>query len=80
MDTRNKLARYAHATWIGWMTYMFELSIKNGDGSVTIPKWAVDRWARQMETPYKKLIAKEKESDLLEADRMIEIYENKVKG
>jgi hypothetical protein len=70
---REKLAEYAHAAWSGWMKYLFEKSTVNADGTVTIPAWAVSRWQRQMNTPYEALPANEKESDGVEADRMIAI-------
>lgn len=70
---REKLAEYAHAAWSGWMEYLFEKSAQNADGTVTIPAWAVSRWQRQMNTPYEALPASEKESDGVEADRMIAI-------
>lgn len=70
---REKLAEYAHAAWSGWMKYLFEKSTQNTDGTVTIPAWAVSRWQRQMNTLYEALPANEKESDGVEADRMIAI-------
>jgi hypothetical protein len=38
-----------------------------------MPIWAVERWKRQMETPYTDLSEGEKESDRAEADKMLEI-------
>ena len=73
---REKLADYAHAAWSGWMKYMFSKSTKDGSGLVMIPASLVERWTRQMNTPYTELPENEKESDRLEADRMIEIYES----
>lgn len=73
INLREKLAEYAHNQWIGWMKYLFSKSIKNKDGTVTIPKWAVDRWERQINTDYKNLSEEEKISDRKEADGMIEI-------
>lgn len=70
---REKLADYAHDAWSGWMQYLFTKSKSNEDGSITIPKELVDRWARQMYTKYKNLPVNEKESDLAEADKMIKI-------
>lgn len=75
-STRERLADYAHAAWAGWMKYMFQKSEHNlVEGTVTIPAPLVNRWMRQMNTPYAELPESEKESDRLEADRMIEIYE-----
>ncbi|TES92014.1 MAG: hypothetical protein E3J94_03065 [Desulfobacteraceae bacterium] len=41
-------------------------------GTVTIPKWAVERWTRQMNAEYKDLPDDEKESDRAEADKVID--------
>jgi hypothetical protein len=73
MNTRERLAQYAHAAWSGWMEYLFSKSEQNADGSVTIPAWAVERWRRQAGTPYAELPATEQASDLAEADRMLAI-------
>jgi hypothetical protein len=72
-DVREQLAAYAHEAWSGWMRYLFEKSQANPDGTVTIPAWAVDRWRRQMDTPYAALPEAEKASDRAEADRMLAI-------
>lgn len=69
-----EIAELAHISWSGWMEYLFEKSKKNNDGTVTIPKWAVARWERQMNTDYEDLTEQEKESDRTEA----KIYINKM--
>lgn len=85
---REKLAAYSHDAWAGWMKYMFSkgtyrVVIANpGDEESTQDEWimplgAVERWQRQMNTPYAELSEAEKESDRAEADRMIEIMERK---
>lgn len=79
MSVREKLAEYAHTAWSGWMVYLFEKCEGGGtvDGvepiPVVIPGWAVERWQRQMNTPYADLPENEKESDRAEADRMLAI-------
>lgn len=78
MSKREELAEYAHAAWSNWMTYLFEkceLSERylSGEKAVVIPAWAVERWQRQMNTPYTELSEAEKESDRAEADRMLAI-------
>lgn len=70
---REKLAALAHDQWAGWMRHLFRKCPTNPDGTVTIPKWAVDRWIRQMNTDYHDLPEDEKESDRREADRYLKI-------
>jgi hypothetical protein len=78
METREKLADYAHRAWSGWMHYLFGKSIENFDGSVTIPAALVERWTRQMYTPYRELPENEQASDLKEADEILAIIEGKI--
>lgn len=70
---REEFAKYAHNQWNGWMKYLFEKGIDNPDGTHTMPKWAVDRWKKQMETPYDELSEQEKDNDRSEADGMIKV-------
>lgn len=66
------LAEYAHQAWSGWMEYLFsKCEPKFREGSLEIPSWAVERWKRQMTTPYTDLPDGEKESDREEARRML---------
>ena len=71
---REGLAEYAHKSWSGWMDYLFKLSTKNPDGTVTIPAGSVQRWERQARTAYNDLPESEKKSDLAEADKMIRVF------
>jgi hypothetical protein len=68
---REKLADLCHRQWSGWMTYLYGKCSSNPDGTLTIPAWAVARWARQMSTKYEHLPEVEKESDREEADRFL---------
>ena len=71
--TREGLAEYAHTAWAGWMRYQFSKAPLNEDGSWTMPAWAVERWQRQMSTPYAGLPESEKASDRKEADEILAI-------
>jgi len=71
---REALAAYAHGAWCRWMRYMWSKCTPNADGSLTIPAWAVDRWERQMSTPYVELPQGERASDRQEADAMLAIF------
>ena len=71
-----KLSDKEHDSWARWMKHLFNMSIKNPDGSVTIPKPFVDRWTRQMNTEYKDLSENEKESDRREIYEFISILKH----
>ncbi|KKM23418.1 hypothetical protein LCGC14_1615390 [marine sediment metagenome] len=68
------LAEYAHSAWSGWMIYMFAKCKYKRNGTLVIPKWAVDRWTRQMKIQYPDLPESEKGSDRKEAGVMIDIF------
>jgi hypothetical protein len=53
------------------MTYLFSKGAFNEDGTWTMPVWAVERWQRQVRTPYAELSEPEKDSDRDEADRVL---------
>lgn len=72
-ETREQLAEYAHEAWSGWMRYMFDKAPVNADGTWTMPAWAVERWRRQMSTPYSDLPEEEKGSDRAEADSILSV-------
>lgn len=72
-ELREQLAALAHDQWSGWMRYMFS---RCGPSSVSagqmyIPREWVERWQRQMDTPYAELSETEKDSDRKEADRVL---------
>jgi len=70
---REKLASLAHEMWSEWMKYLFSKCIQpTYNSTLIIPASAVNRWSRQMKTPYSELSEEEKESDRREADRMLE--------
>ena len=68
-----EFAALAHEQWSGWMAYLFEKSQENADGTVTTPAWAVERWKRQIATPYADLSPEEQESDRVEARKFLSI-------
>ena len=73
--SKEDLAEYCHdEQWSGWMKYLFEKTIEITGGHIVIPKWAVERWTRQMNTKYKDLPDEEKESDIKEAEAIINKY------
>jgi len=55
------------------MAYLFTRCDPMPDGGMAIPRWAVLRWKRQIDTDYSDLPGDEKKSDLAEADKMLGI-------
>ncbi len=69
-ELREELAALEHEQWAHWTDYfLFRLSI------LTEPAWKgeVERWQRQMQTPYAKLTDGEKRSDREWADKVLGI-------
>lgn len=68
------LAAYAHTAWSGWMSYMLpKLHIIASEVCIATQESYLDRWARQMQTPYDQLSEQEKESDRQEARLILAI-------
>lgn len=70
-DTRETIADIQHGIWSSWMQWVFKICPTNDDGSVTIPSASVERWKRQIATPYADLTEKEKDSDREQADKVL---------
>jgi hypothetical protein len=60
---RETLAATEHERWSHWQRYMHSQGQQQPDGSLLIPAQFVQRWERQMNTPYSLLTEEEKESD-----------------
>lgn len=70
-DLRETFANLAHEQWSGWMEYLFSKCEMQEDGTAIMQRWAVERWTRQMNTPYQDLSETEKDGDRAEADKFI---------
>ncbi len=57
------LAAIEHERWSHWQRYMHGEGARQSDGSILIPTHLVERWERQMSTPYAVLTDAERESD-----------------
>ncbi len=68
-----QLARVEHERWASWQRYVHSRCTCGTDGSLTIPADLVDRWTRQIDTPYAELTESEKESDREQVRRYLPI-------
>jgi hypothetical protein len=68
-DLREQLAAIEHERWADWQQYMHSLCHRSEDGALVIPNTLVDRWERQINTPYDQLSETEKDSDREQVDR-----------
>jgi hypothetical protein len=72
----NKVAEFLYNTWAGWIVHIFAVSTFNKGGSITIPKYYVDRWGSQIEG-YSDL---PKEYENLALEFLISVEEELEKG
>lgn len=64
-ELREKLAELEHRQWAHWTRYMLDnLSFEN-----------IERWKRQIQTPYNELPEAEKDSDRVWADKVLEVLQ-----
>lgn len=70
-EIREALSDVSHDIWSHWTRWQFSVCTSNPDGSLTIPASLVERWQRQMKTPYAELTEREKDSDREQADKIL---------
>ena len=58
-----KLADIEHIRWSDWQVYLHDQCTFDLDGSLRIPRYLVKRWTQQIQTDYKDLTNREKDSD-----------------
>jgi len=75
---KEKLANIEHQRWSDWQKYLHSKCIKNNDGGLTIPKESVEHWEKQINTDYKDLTEKEKDSDREQVDRYLPIIADQI--
>jgi hypothetical protein len=69
IQLREQLAAIEHQRWADWQSYLHSCCRRNDDGSLTIPAELVNRWDRQIATPYADLPEQSKDSDREQVDR-----------
>ena len=70
---REKLAQYAHDSWSRYIHHLLSKCSVDWHGNHWIPPEYAEQLTREMETPYEFLSEKEKDSDRMEAHRMLAV-------
>lgn len=66
---RRQLAAIEHQRWADWQRWMHEQCRRLDSGELAIPAALVERWDRQIDTPYEQLGEAEQRSDIDQVDR-----------
>lgn len=66
-SVREKLAAIEHERWADWQAWVHKI-INEGVEGTTLEQF-IERWERQINTPYADLSQAEKDSDLVQVDR-----------
>jgi hypothetical protein len=66
---RRRLAAIEHERWADWQRWIHEQCTVTVEGEYCIPKELVERWERQIATPFEQLSEREQASDLEQVDR-----------
>lgn len=82
-ELRERLAEYAHEAWSNWMRWMFNrggMSMTSHVEGEELVYWAMsptsfERWQQQMNTEFSALPDAEKQSDYVEADKILAIFQ-----
>lgn len=75
-ELREKLASIEHERWAHWQKYMHSLCREGSvTGTLIIPAHLVDRWEKQINTPYAALSEKQKKSDRDQVDKYLPLIE-----
>ena len=66
---RQHLAAIEHQRWADWQRWMHEQCARRPNGALIIPAELVERWERQIATPFEQLSEAEQRSDMEQVDR-----------
>jgi hypothetical protein len=69
----DQLAAIEHERWSHWQRYLHSRGARQADGSVILPAELVQRWERQISTPYAALSDREQESDREQVRRYLPV-------
>jgi hypothetical protein len=71
-----ELAEVEHQRWSHWQNYVHSNGVRQADGSLVVPPEMVERWDREIRTPYSALTEREKESDREQVRKYLPIIVN----
>ena len=72
----DSLAAIEHERWSHWQKHVHDNGTHQKDGSLILPAELVERWKRQIETPFTELTEAEKESDREQVRKYLPLIKN----
>ena len=69
----DELAAVEHERWAHWQRYMHDKGERRSDGSLVLPAELVERWEKQIATPYVELSEAERDSDREQVRRYVRL-------
>ena len=75
-ELREQLAAIEHERWADWQKWCHKV-LRENNPSPEIGD-VLERWDRQIETPYAKLSEKEKDSDREQVDRYLPLIQSEI--
>lgn len=74
-----ELAAIEHDRWAHWQRHLHSKASRTVDGGLVLPRELVERWERQISTPYHSLSEDEKESDREQVRLYLAVIERALK-
>ncbi len=76
---KETLAAVQHEIWSQWMKHLFSSCVETKKRSIYLDLTQVERWKRQMNTPYEDLTEKEKDLDREQAAKILTVLDPEMK-
>lgn len=78
-ELMEELAAIEHERWADWMRYLFSKAVPNAyTKNLSIMTNDIERWERQIATPYADLSEEDKEKDREQVRRYLPLFEQRI--
>lgn len=78
-DLTDALAAVEHERWSHWQRFVHDTATRQPDGSLLLPAELVEKWERQISTPFHRLSEAERDSDREQVKRYLPLVKAALK-